>query len=200
MREPTYPIVLALALMLVAPSFSAFGRGGRGGFEERTPEEQTIRAPEEQTPLRTQTLGGHVYHGQLAWRDGRWRHELRDGRDGWWWDVGGYWYYYPEQTEGPPDYVSDVEVADEATPATPSNSRSPPATLDWVSPPATSNSPSPPAPSASPSPPAPSGLPSPPAKIWISPNKSGARGSRRASATDEVNFDPLRYPCSLDDH
>jgi hypothetical protein len=188
MREPTYPIVFALALMLVAPSFSAFGRGERGGFEERfptpeeqsplrTPEEQSplrnapeeqtirapedrfIRAPEEQTPLRTQTFGGRVYHGQLAWRDGRWRHELRDGRDGWWWDVGGYWYYYPEQTEGPPPYVSDVEVADEATTA-PSASPSPPATSDWVSPPA---------PSASPSSPAPSASPSPPAKIWISP-------------------------------
>ena len=96
MRQPTYPMVLALALMLVASSFSAFGREGRGGFEERRPEEQTIRAPEEQSPRRTQTFGGHVYHGQLAWADGRWRHELRDGRDGWWWDVGGYWYYYPQ--------------------------------------------------------------------------------------------------------
>jgi hypothetical protein len=37
--------------------------------------------------------------------------------DGWWWDVGGFWYFYPEQIEGPPDYVSDVEVADEATDA-----------------------------------------------------------------------------------
>jgi hypothetical protein len=157
MREPTYPIIVALALMLVAPSFSAFGRGGERGFEERTPEEETVRAPEEQTPLRTQTLGGHVYHGQLAWRDGRWRHELRDGRDGWWWDVGGYWYYYPEQTQGPPDYVSDVEVENDTAP---SASPPPPATSDWVSPPA---------PSASPSPPAPSASPSPPAKIWISP-------------------------------
>src|SRR6516164_6301904 len=149
MREPTCPIVLALALMLAAPSFSAFGRGGHGGFEERTPEdqtsapeEQTIRAPEEQTTVRTQTFGGHVYHGQLAWRDGRWRHEMRDGWDGWWWDVGGYWYYYPEPIEGPPDYVSGVEVTDDTTTA---------------------------APSAAPSPPATSATPSPPAKIWISP-------------------------------
>jgi len=70
-------------------------------------------------PLRTQTLGGHVYHGQLAWRDGHWHHATRDGRDGWWWDVGGFWYFYPEQIEGPPDYVSDVEVADNATTAPP---------------------------------------------------------------------------------
>ena len=52
MREPTYPIIFALALMLVAPSFSAFGRGG-ARFEEgtplRAPDEETIRAPDEET-------------------------------------------------------------------------------------------------------------------------------------------------------
>jgi hypothetical protein len=145
MRKPSYPIIVALASMLVAPPFSAFAqRGERGRFEDRfplpnAPEEQTIRAPEEQipprkapeeqTPLRTQTFGGHVYHGQLAWRDGRWRHDMRDGWDGWWWDVGGYWYYYPEQIEGPPDYVSGVEVVDDTTTAAPSASPSPPATV-----------------------------------------------------------------------
>ncbi|MGB6286420.1 MAG: hypothetical protein WBG18_18725 [Xanthobacteraceae bacterium] len=118
MRAPTYPRIVALALMLVAaPSFSAFAQRGERDriLEERTP----LRTPEERTPLRTQTFGGHVYHGQLAWRDGRWHHATRDGRDGWWWDVGGFWYFYPEQIEGPPDYVSDVEVADNATTAPP---------------------------------------------------------------------------------
>jgi hypothetical protein len=127
MRAPTYPIIVALALMLVAaPSFSAFAqRGERDRILEertplRTPEERTpLPTPKEQTPLRAQTFGGHVYHGQLAWRDGQWHHATRDGRDGWWWDVGGFWYFYPEQIEGPPDYVSDVEVADDATTAPP---------------------------------------------------------------------------------
>ena len=132
MKEPTYPIFVALALMLAAPSFSAFGqRGERDRFEERiplpqersigAPREQTIRAPEQQTTVRTQTFGGRAYLGQLAWRDGRWHHTTRNGRDGWWWDVGGFWYFYPQQSEGPPDYVSDVEVADDATasPTTP---------------------------------------------------------------------------------
>ena len=31
--------------------------------------------------------------------------------------MGGFWYFYPQQIEGPPDYVSDVEVADDATAA-----------------------------------------------------------------------------------
>ena len=147
MRAPTYPIIVALALMLVAPSFSAFGRGGarseertplrapddetirapdeettrapdeetNGAPEERfisAPEEETTRAPEEQTLVPTRTFSGRVYHGQLAWGDGRWRYATREGREGWWWDVGGVWYFYPQQTEGPPDYISDVEVAD----------------------------------------------------------------------------------------
>jgi hypothetical protein len=42
---------------------------------------------------------------------------MRNGRFGWWWDVGGIWYFYPEQIEGPPDYVSDIEAVDEATAA-----------------------------------------------------------------------------------
>jgi hypothetical protein len=125
-------------LMLVAPSFSAFGqRDERGRFEERiplrapqersigAPRKQTIRAPEQQTTVRTQTFGGRIYLGRLAWRDGRRRHATRDGRDGWWWDVGGFWYFYPEQSEGqpegPPDYVSEIELAEDATasPTTP---------------------------------------------------------------------------------
>ena len=119
-----YGIIIALlASMLVAPPFSSFAQREERGpsrLEEqiplRTPEERTpLLRPEEHTPPRTQTFGGHVYHGQLAWRDGRWHHTTRNGRDGWWWDVGGFWYFYPQQIEGPPDYVSDVEVADDAT-------------------------------------------------------------------------------------
>jgi len=38
---------------------------------------------------------------------GRWHHEMHNGRDGYWWDVGGVWYYYPQPMDGPPTYVSD---------------------------------------------------------------------------------------------
>jgi hypothetical protein len=51
--------------------------------------------------------GGHPYRGRMGWEGGRWRHEVHDGRDGWWWDVGGVWYYYPERMEGPPTYISE---------------------------------------------------------------------------------------------
>ena len=100
-----------LASMLVAPPFSSFAQREERGpsrLEDqiplRTPEERTpLRTPEERTPLRRPEE-----HTPLT---------TRNGRDGWWWDVGGFWYFYPQEIEGPPDYVSDVEVADDATPA-----------------------------------------------------------------------------------
>ena len=64
--------------------------------------------------LPARNFGGHAYHGHLAWEGGRWRHEVHNGRNGWWWDVGGAWYFYPQAMEGPPTYVSDVEVLDDS--------------------------------------------------------------------------------------
>jgi len=58
-------------------------------------------------------FGGHVYHGRQAWEGGRWRHEAHNGRYGWWWDVGGVWYFYPQPIDGPPTYVSDLEVVED---------------------------------------------------------------------------------------
>jgi hypothetical protein len=52
-------------------------------------------------------FGGHPYRGHLAWERGRWHHEVHNGRDGWWWDVGGVWYFYPQPMEGSPAYVSE---------------------------------------------------------------------------------------------
>ena len=53
-------------------------------------------------------LHGCVFHGRLAWRNGRWHHATRNGRFGWWWDVGGIWYFYPDKIDGPPDYASTI--------------------------------------------------------------------------------------------
>ena len=119
MRKPTYLIIVALASMLIAVPFSAFAQ------RERGPPRLEWRRLQAPTPLRPQTFQGRIYRGQLAWRNGRWRQAERDGRFGWWWDVGGVWYFYPEQTEGPPDYVSDVVVADDA-PAAPAPPLPPP--------------------------------------------------------------------------
>ncbi len=65
--------------------------------------------------LPARNFGGHPYRGRLAWQGGRWHHEVHNGRDGWWWDVGGVWYYYPQPMEGPPTYVSE-DYADDIGP------------------------------------------------------------------------------------
>jgi hypothetical protein len=55
----------------------------------------------------SRSFGGHPYRGHLAWEGGHWRHEMHNGRMGYWWDVGGVWYFYPQPMEGPPTYISD---------------------------------------------------------------------------------------------
>jgi len=114
MRKRTFLTIVALASILVAPPFSALAQ------RERGPPRLEGRRWQAPIPVRPQAVRP-VYRGQLAWRNGRWHQAQRNGRFGWWWDVGGYWYFYGEQTEGPPDYVSDVEVAvaDDATAAPP---------------------------------------------------------------------------------
>jgi len=66
--------------------------------------------------LSARNYGGQPYRGRVAWEGGRWHHEIHDGRDGWWWDVGGAWYYYPEPMEGPPAYISEDFVDDVGSP------------------------------------------------------------------------------------
>lgn len=58
-------------------------------------------------PMPSHTFGGHAYRGHLAWEGGRWHHEMHNGRMGYWWDVGGVWYFYPQPMDGPPAYISD---------------------------------------------------------------------------------------------
>jgi len=73
-----------------------------------------VRGPQGRANFAVRNFGGHPYRGRMAWEGGRWRHEMHNGRYGWWWDVGGVWYFYPQQMDGPPAYVSDVEVMDDA--------------------------------------------------------------------------------------
>jgi hypothetical protein len=63
-------------------------------------------------PAPARDWGGHAYRGNLAWEGGRWRHEVHNGRAGWWWDVGGVWYYYPQRMDGPPAYISEEYIDD----------------------------------------------------------------------------------------
>ena len=47
---------------------------------------------------------GNFYHGDIAyWRHGHWFHGGHGGRLGWWWIVGGIWYFYPAPVYPYPD-------------------------------------------------------------------------------------------------
>jgi len=49
------------------------------------------------------------------WRSGAWRHGSHDGRLGWWWVLGGMWYFYPQPVYPYPDpYRPPVVVVEQA--------------------------------------------------------------------------------------
>jgi len=77
------------------------------------------------SPMPAHSFAGHAYRGRMAWEGGRWRHEVHNGRPGWWWDVGGVWYWYPERLDGPPTYVSE-EFADDVAYDAPTAAYAPP--------------------------------------------------------------------------
>ncbi len=52
------------------------------------------------------------------WRGGHWFHGPHDGRDGWWWTVGGFWYFYPQPVYPYPDPYTPPDVVVIAGPAT----------------------------------------------------------------------------------
>jgi hypothetical protein len=45
------------------------------------------------------------------WRQGRWFRGPHDGRRGWWWIVGGSWYFYPQPVYPYPDPYRPPVVA-----------------------------------------------------------------------------------------
>jgi len=65
-------------------------------------------------PIGAHAFHGHQFHGRLAWDHGHWRHEERNGRFGWWWDVDGAAYYYDAPQYPYPADVSEVEFMDPA--------------------------------------------------------------------------------------
>jgi len=51
-------------------------------------------------------------HDLGVWRQGRWFHGDHGGRLGWWWIVGGIWYFYPVPIYPYPDpYVPPLAAA-----------------------------------------------------------------------------------------
>ena len=61
----------------------------------------------------------HRFHEEdlRQWHGGHWVHDRHAGRLGWWWVVGGVWYFYPTPVYPYPDpYVPPTVVAPPAPP------------------------------------------------------------------------------------
>ena len=73
-------------------------------------------------PVAADEHGHHEFHGHDArhfdrhelglWRGGLWRHEFHNGRMGWWWLVGGVWYFYDAPVYPYPVVVSEMAFAE----------------------------------------------------------------------------------------
>ena len=58
-------------------------------------------------------------HDYNHWREGEWRRGYHEGRDGWWWVIGGLWYYYPAPIYPYPDPYTPPTVIIESAPVAP---------------------------------------------------------------------------------
>jgi len=81
--------LLAVGLVLATAQPAALAQGERHAGA-RAPRQGHAVAPQ--------------WHGDIArfhehdwgvWRGGHWTHGRHDGQLGWWWVVGGAWYFYP---------------------------------------------------------------------------------------------------------
>jgi hypothetical protein len=57
-------------------------------------------------------IGAFSPREREIWLGGRWHHDMRFGRFGYWYEVNGAWYFYDRPFDGPPAFVSDVEFMD----------------------------------------------------------------------------------------
>jgi hypothetical protein len=67
-------------------------------------------------PAPVQAFKGRSSHGRLAWEQGKWHHENRHGRNGWWFDVDGAEYYYDQPQYPYPANISSVEFIEPSAP------------------------------------------------------------------------------------
>jgi hypothetical protein len=51
------------------------------------------------------------------WRGGHWIHDFHEGRYGWWWVAGGFWYFYPAPVYPYPDPFVPTGVTVEIVPS-----------------------------------------------------------------------------------
>jgi hypothetical protein len=56
-------------------------------------------------------IGQFREHDMRVWQGGHWQRGAHDGQLGWWWVVGGVWYFYPRPVYPYPDPFAPAVVA-----------------------------------------------------------------------------------------
>jgi hypothetical protein len=106
-RTSAAKVVGGLLAVLIATVFTA----GPAAADDRG-----HRRDEHERHERQEHWHGDIHHFHEhdygLWRGGRWHHGMHDGRSGWWWIVGGTWYFYPAPIYPYPDpYLPPGAVA-----------------------------------------------------------------------------------------
>lgn len=96
----------------VAPRAPEVDQAHRPGLAQRAP---VVNAPRAHGAVPAPYRGDihrFVDRDAHVWRGGRWQHDRHRGRFGWWWVVGGLWYFYPQPVYPYPDPFSPGDVDD----------------------------------------------------------------------------------------
>ena len=86
MTSRAFLVTLVLAVAAAVPAEAARGPGhggGHGGGHHAAP------------GWRDHDIHRFHEHDLGRWQGGRWYHGRHGAHDGWWWIVGGVWYFYP---------------------------------------------------------------------------------------------------------
>jgi hypothetical protein len=98
------------------------GPTGAPRFSHQPPQNMAPQAAPAAPMNRAPRAAGAVpapFHGNMrhfvdqdarVWQGGRWHHDRHGGRDGWWWVVGGLWYFYPQPVYPYPDPFIPGEI------------------------------------------------------------------------------------------
>ena len=104
-------LTLAVLSISIASSAYAEREGGRDG-DHRHQRPQKIQ---EESIFHGGDIRHFDKHDIDIWRGGAWQQSRHDGRLGWWWVVGGLWYFYPQPVYPYPDpYAPPVVVTQPA--------------------------------------------------------------------------------------
>lgn len=126
----TSPLLAILALLAIAP-LPAFAdrHEDEHRFEERHDEGRHFEGRrDEGRHFEGRHDEGRHWHGEIRefrthdlarWRGGYWHHGAHEGHLGWWWVVGGVWYFYPQPIYPYPDpYIPPVVTIQQPAPPT----------------------------------------------------------------------------------